>query len=772
MTTRTGTSLCAFLIFCPALFGQSPNTVQMLIANLSDHDPGIRTQAANSLAGLGTDAAPAVPALIAVLDDKEPNVRYRAVIAIGKSGSSAVAIKALIREINDTSKDIRYEAVSALGNLGEAAQIATEPLLKCLDSSDQALIAIAGTALEKMHPKAAVAMPTVVRLLREGNYTQKVAALDIADGVDGGPSALDDDKTGPRMFNTLVQLLNDKSPTIREKVLVALQSIWIPETATRQQLAAISAALNDPEEDIRLAAVRIYAHTSNDSLRLTPIQLINDPHVSVRLAVIDVVGDDMRSVPEILEALDDSSSAVRAAAMAKLNSATIGREEICAATIRATKDRFVAVRAAAATSLGSCSDANSQDALAAVSRDPLSEVRIAALSSIAKVRNHGWQPEDVHDSDDSQLFGVVIGALDDEETDVRIAAAAALQSIAPLPDAYLERVAAHLKDNSKQVRAVAARVVGTYGAEAIKFVPQFRELLADDKDEVKLAAVESLGLLQASDTDTVGKLSDSLKGFHFDDDTLREAVFLSLGRIGPRSKTAVDSVIATIADTPGVYDIVDDGMRSLREMQPDAKIALKRLYDKTPAAPPADEPVTLANLGTIYQPTVQKLIDRYEDEIKSGPVEVKAPDGHEVELHAGGRNVVVAIGTWCPHSRRLIDFLSNPHISRMTSGWTFNFVLFDETPEIEALGGVADPESDTSEAGAAKKNYPSPVPLYDVSLLPKLPGKYYFYSRKLKERIGLPSVFDPAEAKFHGSASSLITRELGIPHWIETTLKY
>jgi len=310
MTTRILTGLSALLICSSGLFGQSPNSVQMLIGNLSDPDPGIRTWAANYLAELGTDAAPAVPALISVLGDKEPNVRYRAVIALGKAGSSSVAIDALIREIGDSSKDIRYEAISALGNIGEAAALATEPLLKCLDSPDHAMISNAGIALQKIRPKAAVVMPTVMRLLRDGNYTQKVAALNIADGVDGGPSALDDEKTGPRTFNVLVQLLSDKSPVIREKALVALQSMWLPESATRQQLSAISATLHDPEEDIRLAAVRVFAHTSNDDLRMTPLPLISDPFVAVRLAVIDVVGEDMRSVPDILAAFDDPSSAV------------------------------------------------------------------------------------------------------------------------------------------------------------------------------------------------------------------------------------------------------------------------------------------------------------------------------------------------------------------------------------------------------------------------------------------------------------------------------
>jgi hypothetical protein len=365
-----------------------------------------------------------------------------------------------------------------------------------------------------------------------------------------------------------------------------------------------------------------------------------------------------------------------------------------------------------------------------------------------------------------------VHALDDQEVEVQSGAATTLQSITPLPDSYLENIGVHLKANSKEVRAAAARVVGTYGSQAIKFAPQLRELLKDQESDVQLAAAESLGLLQAGDRETVDGFTHSLESSHFGDDTLQEAILLSLGRIGSLSKPAVDAVIGTITNKPGVYQVVDAGMRSLREMGPDAKVALTQLYAKTPAAKPVDEPLTLANLGTLYQPTVQKLIEQYDDEIKSAPIHLKTPDGKDIDLQAGGRNVVIAVGTWCPHSRLLIDFLSNPRVRGLTSGWTFNFVLFDEKPEIDALGGPADPENDAAGAGFDKTKYPSPVPVYDVSILARLPGKYYFSALDPKQRIGLPSVFDPVKGKFHGSSSTLITRELGVPHWIETTLKY
>jgi HEAT repeat protein len=776
MAPRKIASLLAILIWSSTVYGQSPNRVQMLIENLSDTDPGIRMQAAHSLAALGEDSGPAIPALIAVLDDKEPDVRYQAVIALGKAGSSSTAINALVIEINDTSKDVRYEAISALGTIGKPAGIAVGPLLKCLDSPDNVLVSNAGAALQKIEPHASSVMPTVMRLMREGSYTQKIAALNAARGADGGPDSGDNDKTGTRVFDAIVGLLDDKSPTIRQEALETLQSMWIPKTATRQQLNAILSTLHDPEEDIRLAAVKVLRHTNDEDLLLAPLPLLSDPSLSVREAVIDVVGsgENVRSIPGILATFDDPSSAVRADAITRLESTKIGRSEICLATAKATKDRFVAVRVAATNALGNCTEAEAHTALAIASRDAQPPVRIAAMTSIAKARNHGWQSQDDRDANDTQLFDAVIHRLDDPEDQVRTAAATTLQSLVPLPESYLEGIAPHLKDSSAAVRAVAARIVGTYGSHAIKVAPQLRELLRDEK-EVRVAAAESLGLVGASDTDTIAAFAQVLETPSFLDDngSFTEAILLSLGRIGPASRPALDGVVEVVAEKPGDYDQVEAGMRSLREMGPDARVALTQLLSRTPPQPPADAPVTLVNLSTVYRPAIQKLIARYDDEIKVAPVHLKTGEGKDIDLQAGGRNLVIVIGTWCPHSRLLIDFLSNPQVRSLTSGWTFNFVLLDEKPEIDALGGVAVPENDASASTFDKNKYPSLVPLYDVSILARLPGNYYFYSPSEKDgRIGLPSVFDPVKGKFHGSTSALITRELGIPNWIETSLKY
>ncbi|HVX10313.1 MAG TPA: HEAT repeat domain-containing protein [Pirellulales bacterium] len=73
-----------------------------LIATLQDPDHSIRAQAARALARMGPKAAPAVPELIVALDDSNEEVRQGAARALGQIGADAEeAVPALIKALKD-----------------------------------------------------------------------------------------------------------------------------------------------------------------------------------------------------------------------------------------------------------------------------------------------------------------------------------------------------------------------------------------------------------------------------------------------------------------------------------------------------------------------------------------------------------------------------------------------------------------------------------------------------------------------------------------------
>jgi HEAT repeat protein len=108
--------------------GQEPSSrgrpLSEWIADLKAAAPATRNAAAYEIAGLGPAAKPAVPALIAALDDPDASVRFPVTVALGEIGPDAVAAvprlkQMMFEEINDeiaaaARRAIRHIQPSAL----------------------------------------------------------------------------------------------------------------------------------------------------------------------------------------------------------------------------------------------------------------------------------------------------------------------------------------------------------------------------------------------------------------------------------------------------------------------------------------------------------------------------------------------------------------------------------------------------------------------------------------------------------------------------------
>jgi HEAT repeat protein len=81
-----------------------------LIADLKARAPQTRNAAAYEIAGLGPAGAPAVPALIAVLDDESAAVRFPATVALGEIGPAAAAA---VPRLKQTMEDDFSDEVAA-----------------------------------------------------------------------------------------------------------------------------------------------------------------------------------------------------------------------------------------------------------------------------------------------------------------------------------------------------------------------------------------------------------------------------------------------------------------------------------------------------------------------------------------------------------------------------------------------------------------------------------------------------------------------------------
>lgn len=93
------------------------------IADLKAPAPETRNAAAYEIAGIGPEAAAAVPALIAALDDPVPAVRFPVTVALLEIGPAAKAAVPRLREMMDEeiNDEIAASARRALKRIDPAA---------------------------------------------------------------------------------------------------------------------------------------------------------------------------------------------------------------------------------------------------------------------------------------------------------------------------------------------------------------------------------------------------------------------------------------------------------------------------------------------------------------------------------------------------------------------------------------------------------------------------------------------------------------------------
>ena len=152
--------------------------VSALIRALRDRDARVREDAAAALGKLGTDAKPAVPALIRALkvenDTYLYSMRSAAATALGQIGPEArEAVPALVEALKTGAGEFRYHyvrsaAATALGQIGPEAKDAVPALIEALKSrglGERDVCQAASTALGQIGPEAKKAVPALMKLL-------------------------------------------------------------------------------------------------------------------------------------------------------------------------------------------------------------------------------------------------------------------------------------------------------------------------------------------------------------------------------------------------------------------------------------------------------------------------------------------------------------------------------------------------------------------------------------------------------------------------------
>lgn len=144
-----------------------------LSAMLKDPVAEVRASAALALGETGWMPSKSVPLLAECLNDRDQNVRHNAANALGRFGSSAInAVPSLVESTKDEDVYVRQKAIFALGNIGHASSdvvaALAEALVEALENDQtQVSFHFALISLHKLGPRAAAAVPTLVKLLED-----------------------------------------------------------------------------------------------------------------------------------------------------------------------------------------------------------------------------------------------------------------------------------------------------------------------------------------------------------------------------------------------------------------------------------------------------------------------------------------------------------------------------------------------------------------------------------------------------------------------------
>lgn len=148
--------------------------VQASMKKLDSDDWKFRKFGAMELGDAGPIAAPAVPKLIELLDDKTPDVRRHAKYALGSIGEPAVG--SLIKHLNHDNKRIRKGVMAALTRMGP---IPVLDLADALKHKDKEIRKNAAKVLEDLGPDAKKAIPVLKEVKeKDESWSVRHAAKD------------------------------------------------------------------------------------------------------------------------------------------------------------------------------------------------------------------------------------------------------------------------------------------------------------------------------------------------------------------------------------------------------------------------------------------------------------------------------------------------------------------------------------------------------------------------------------------------------------------
>ncbi|MEX0671277.1 MAG: HEAT repeat domain-containing protein, partial [Pirellulales bacterium] len=265
-------------------------TIQDLIERLAaTTDSRSRVLVIDEIGAVGQNAKPALAALLGVLADEEPRVRWHAVRAIGLIGEDArPAIPAILKLLGDQDPIVVTQAAAAIGLIRE--DDGRDPI----PAADAALYASAIDPLANtlVHPDARARRAALKSLRRLSTSLEDMAPIVSKQLADADPSVvLAALQTLADMDDDAVPLLIEalKDPKSRYWAEVALTEVGPRAAAATEELARVVGEAGDEE---RLQAILALAAIGEKASAAAPeiAKVLASEDESSRLAAAFALG--------------------------------------------------------------------------------------------------------------------------------------------------------------------------------------------------------------------------------------------------------------------------------------------------------------------------------------------------------------------------------------------------------------------------------------------------------------------------------------------------
>ncbi|MBI1861471.1 MAG: HEAT repeat domain-containing protein [Deltaproteobacteria bacterium] len=446
--------------------------VAALIAALNDLDPNVRLGAAHALGKIGEKAEPSVFTLTRLIKaDSTPLVRASAAAALGKFGNAATsAVPALVLLLKDSEKFVKLNASEALGLIGAESSVA---LFDGLASEDETMREILTAGIVKLGRKA---VPLLIKEVSNASAAVRASAI--------GALGKIGDQAAAESTSIVAEAMTDDSGLVRATAADTLGAFG-PKASIA--ILALIKGLEDTDENVATSASMALSQMGPEAYGPV-IGVFSHPKKEVRKLAAESLGTMKETViPVLVAALNDRNETVREYSAMTLGLMGERAGSAVPALMKCAENEASSVRRSSAEALGKMGGRAiaSIPSLTHLLRDKAKEVRESAAAGLHKMGRLA-----------TGAIPALTEALSDDNDVVRYWASKALQNFGPKAADAVPALTLALADETETVRANAAKALGTIGLRAKTAMPQLGKALDDTDKHVRSNAQWALEQLR------------------------------------------------------------------------------------------------------------------------------------------------------------------------------------------------------------------------------------------------------------------------------------